>query len=188
MEGSKPYGLYIYRKERKDLNVLKDLLQFVRSHNTQKTVSFAYIEAETSLIPNLSLWENLQLINGENSWKDLCQNIDKQWMPLVNLIQNPHIQTSEAKSWEKFLVSLLKGLLAPGKVLLIDFNEDLFPPLIVQNLKKNLIKINEYKTIYLASASTSLWLDCAHSIVTRNQFEFEIESLDQESIKRHWAA
>jgi len=188
MEQQTPYGLFIYNKDKKDQNVLKDLLQLVRTHHVRKFVTFAYVEAHTSLIPHLSLWENLQIVIGGETWKDTCKSIDAEWMPLINLIKNPHLSTEKAAAWEKFIISLVKGLVTPSKTLLIDFNEDLMSPLMIQNFKKVFLKACEQKTIYLATASTSLWLDCAYCLVTRNNFEFEMEMFDAASIKRHWAA
>ena len=188
MDSNKLYGITIYGKEKKDLNVLKDMLQLLRTHNKLKSVSFAYVEAQTSLIPHLSLWENLQIVTGSQSWKESYHVMDKEGVALMNLIKNPHLLAQEAEPWERFLISLLKGLSTPCKTLLIDFNEDLMPAFMIQNLKKTFLKITEQKSIYLASASTSLWFDCAHSLVTRNKFEFDVETFDQDNIKRHWAA
>jgi hypothetical protein len=188
MELSKRYGIYLYKKEHQELNVLKDMLQLLKTHNIQKNISFAYVEAQTSLISNLSLWENLQIVTGGNSWRDTLKQLHADWMPLINLIKNPEMKAEDAQPWERFIISLLKGLASSCKTLLIDFNEDLIPFLMIQNLKKTFVKITEHKNIYLASASHSLWLDCAHSIITRQQFKFHVEVLDPEGIKRHWVA
>src|SRR5665647_1539352 len=159
MDTNKPYGLYLFQKERKDLHVLKDMLQLVRTHSPNKSVSFAYIEAQTSLIPDLTLWENLQLELGGNNWKEFCSTLDPQWLPLANLLKDPHAVTDKSEPWEKFTVSLLKGVLIPSQHLLIDMNEDHLSPFMVQNFKKFFLKMAQVKQVYLASAYSSLWLD-----------------------------
>jgi hypothetical protein len=42
------------------------------------------------------------------------------------------------------------------------------------------------KRVYLASANTPVWLDCAHSIVKRIEYKFEVEPLDPVIIKTHF--
>jgi ABC-type branched-subunit amino acid transport system ATPase component len=188
MDLVKPWGLAIYQKDHKEQQVLKDLLQLLRSQSPKSCVSFAYVEANSSLLPNLSLWENLQIATGGNSWNEFSQTVPQEWHSLLNLIRNPDRLTSEAEVWEKFTIGLLKGLLVSNQHLLIDMNEELLTPLMIQNFKKVFLKATDQRQIILASAHTAVWLDCAHSIVTRSRYEFITETLDSESIKRHWAA
>ena len=160
----------------------------MRSIAPTKGHSFSYIEAKTSLHPNLSLWENLQLELGPVHWNEFHKSINSEWQPLANLLRHPDTLASEAETWEKFLVSLLKGIMLPSQSLLIDMNEDLLSPLLIQNLKKIILEVTREKTVYLASANSSLWLDCAHSIVDRTGYKFEIETLDLNQIKKKPAA
>jgi ABC-type branched-subunit amino acid transport system ATPase component len=188
MDQMKPWGIAIYTKEKKDQQVLKDLLQLLRSHSPSKSVSFAYVEAEGSLLPNLSLWENLQIATGGTSWREFSQSVDEEWKPLIQLIRNPDQLTLNSMPWEKFTISLLKGLLVSNQNLLIDMNEELLPPLMIQNFKKIFLKATDSRQIFLASAQTAVWLDCAHCIVGRKGYEFVTEKLDSDRIKRHWVA
>jgi hypothetical protein len=188
MDQMKPWGIAIYKKDRRDQQVLKDLLQLLRSHSPSKAVSFAYIEAEASLLPNISLWENLQIATGGTSWREFSQSVADEWKPLIQLIRNPDQLTLESLPWEKFTISLLKGLLVTNQNLLIDINEELLPPLMIQNFKKIFLKATDSRQIFLASAQTAIWLDCAHSVVSRKSYEFIIEKLDADRIKRHWVA
>ncbi len=153
----------------------------VRSH------SFSYIEAETSLHPQLSLWENIQVETGPTTLRDFQQTLKPELSSLLNLIKNHDISAKDAQIWEKFLISLVKGVIAPSQHLLIDLNEELLSPIIIQNFKKAILVVSSEKTIILASANSSLWLDCAHSLVTRKEFKFETQKLDSD-IKKHWAA
>lgn len=188
MDQMKSWGIAIYTKEKKDQQVLKDLLQLLRSQSPSKSVSFAYIEAEGSLLPNLSLWENLQIVTGGTTWREFSMSVSEEWRPLVQLIRNPDQLSMNSLPWEKFTISLLKGLLVSNQSLLIDMNEELLPPLMIQNFKKIFLKATDHRQIYLASAQTAVWLDCAHSVVSRKSYEFIVEKLDVERIKRHWVA
>jgi hypothetical protein len=188
MDQMKSWGIAIYTKEKKDQQVLKDLLQLLRSQSASKSVSFAYIEAEGSLLPNLSLWENLQIVTGGTTWREFSMSVSDEWRPLVQLIRNPDQLSMNSLPWEKFTISLLKGLLVSNQSLLIDMNEELLPPLMIQNFKKIFLKATDHRQIYLASAQTAVWLDCANSVVSRKSYEFIVEKLDSERIKRHWVA
>lgn len=188
MNSSKPLGIYLFKKQQHKSIVLKDLLQFLKTTAPAKGNSFSYIEAETSLHPGLTLWENLQIEIGPINWKEFQHDLRPEWSALVNLIKEPGRSTQEAEVWERFLVSFLKGLMTPTQHLLIDMNEELLSPFLIQNFKKSILDASKEKTIFLATANASLWLDCAHSIVDRKEYKFEVESLDVEVIKKHWIA
>lgn len=188
MNAPKPYGLYLFQKHSQDHKVLKELLQFLRSTAPGKSHSFSYIEAETSLHPHLSLGENLQLEVGFKNWKDFEQSLKPEWASLVKLLKDPNLTASRAETWERFIVSLLKGLMIPSQNLLVDMNEELLSPFLIQSLKKSVLQATQEKTVFLASAHSSLWLDCAHSLVNRNEYQFEVQTLDPEILKKYWAA
>lgn len=189
MDQPNSFGLYLFQKDRKDSQVLKDLLQLLKTNFQGKSLAFAYVSAENSLLPNLSLWENLQLVAGHASWKEFSQSTKPEWESLVRLITRPDLLAKHAENWEKFNISLLKGLIGQAH-LLIDMNEDQLSPLIIQNLKKTILGTvtTPDRQIYLASAVSSLWFDCAHSIVSRKEYEFITQKLDASLIKRHWVA
>lgn len=188
MNVHKSFGLYLYKKTSKDRTVLKDLLQLVRTVAPSQSCSFSYIEANHSLHPHLSLWENLQLELGPSNWREFGQSLKPEQQTLLNLLNNPDIKVHQSEQWERLLVSLLKGLVNPSRNLLIDMNEDLVSPFLIQNLKRTVLHAAESKTVYLASANTALWLDCAHSIVDRNHYNFVVESLDPEVLRKKWVA
>lgn len=189
MDKSKRYGMCLYRKEKKDALVLKELLQFLRTKFPGRTSSFAYVEAGSSLLPGLSLWENLKLETGGSDWSDFRRDLKSEWTPLVYLLKRPEIFVNEAQDWEKFTISLLKGVLGPSRHILIDMNEDILSPFMIQVMKKACcLAAGEDKHITLASASSGLWLDCAHSMVSRKGYEFITEELNEEILKLHWTA
>lgn len=187
MTVDRPFGVYLFKKKSPEQTVLKDLLQFVRTVSPSQSSSFSYIEASTSLHPQLSLWENFQLETGAASWKDFHQSLAPEYSALVNLLKEPALKCKDAQVWEKFLVSLVKGLIGPSKNLLLDMNEEMLSPFLIQHFKKSVLSTVQNKTVFIASANTSLWLDCAHSLVDRKEYEFQIESLSLD-IKKHWIA
>lgn len=188
MGHDKSFGLYLYKKNQQNQHSLKDLMQLLKTTAPAKQQSFSYIEAKTSLHPHLSLWENLQLEIGHDNWKEFNANLKPEWQSLVKLIKNPERLTLEAETWEHFLVSLIKGISIQSQNLLIDINEELFSPFLIQQFKKSILEATKQKTVFLATANTSLWLDCAHTLVNRNEFVFESQTLNVDQIKKHWAA
>jgi ABC-type branched-subunit amino acid transport system ATPase component len=136
----------------------------------------------------LSLWENLQIEVGFSHANDFQSTLKPEWASLLSLLKNPEIQTSKAKNWEKFVVSLLKGLMNPSQNLLIDINEELLSPFIIQHFKNNILQATNDKSVFLASARSSLWLDCAHTLVEQKEYKFETEAMDTINLKKNWAA
>lgn len=188
MKDSELFGIYLFTKSKPEQLALKDLMQFVRTLSPGNGLSFSYIEATTSLHPHLSLWENLQIETGLTSWSDYLHTLKPEQSALVKLIKDPDKKCCDSDYWEQFLVSLLKGIHSPSKHLLIDMNEELLSPFMIQTFKRNIVKRSDKKTVYLASANTSLWLDCAHSIVNRHEYKFEIQDLNTEVLRKYWAA
>ncbi len=184
----KSIGLYLYKKQGLTQPALKDLLHFLKTIAPGQASSFSFVEGETSLHPQLSLWENLQLETGAGSLSDFQSTLSSEHRALVNLLQGHLVPCREAQAWERFLVSLLKGLISPSRNLLIDMNEELLSPHLIQSFKKNILLATTSKTVLLASSNTSLWLDCAHSLVDRKEYRFEVEPLDGEIIRKHWIA
>lgn len=183
------HGIYVYeRTTPKSYPVLKDLLQLSKTVAAGKSSGFSYVHGSSSLIPHLTLWENLQLSAPRELWDDFVKDNHPVISALIPLIKEPYKKASVSTPWECFLVSLMKGILEPTPHLLVDMQEEIFSPFVVRTVKATLMKTSGEKVIYLSSVAPSLWLDCAHSLVRRNGYAFEIEELNREAIKRHWAA
>lgn len=188
MNSVSPYGLSLFSKNHQDSKVLKDLLHYLKSTSRGSGHSFSYIEAETSLHPELSLWENIQVEMGPVSFKEIQNSLKPELSALLNLVKNPEVKAKEAAVWERLLISMVKGITGPSQNLLIDLNEDSLSPMIIQLFKRIILDSSFEKQVILATSNTSLWLDCAHTIVKRKEFQFEVEFLGSENIKKHWAA
>jgi len=181
-------GIYLYRKNNKNQLVLKELIQLLKSqYNNDKTLLFSYIESETSLLPKLSLWENLQLVTGASHWREFCHTLSKDLFPMLNMIKDIDRKSAEASSDDKLIISLITSFYRPGS-LLIDINEDLFSIHTIQEIKKFLLSKEMTRPIFMATANSGLWLDSAHTLVEKKGTFFECTKLDEQLIKKHWAA
>lgn len=175
-------GINIYLKENPTHNVLRDLMQI---HKTQCSPgSFSFIASE-SLLPNLTLWENLQMVSGGMSWQEILSSSSREEQSLMRLIKNPSTPTTEAHNWEKFIISLLKGMKSKGN-LLIDMKENELNPMMVQLFKRVFVRLG--RNIIIASDSISLWLDCSSRIYSKKDYKIIVEELDTELVTKHWVA
>lgn len=175
-------GISVYLKENPNHSILRDLMQI---HKTQcPRGPFAFI-ASDSLLPSLSLWENLKLATNGDTWTEILASSGPEEQALMRLIKNPETLSSDAQPWEKFIISLLKGLKTRGN-LLIDMKEDELTPLMVSLLKRMFVRIE--RDIILATSFTSLWLDCSQKIYSKKDYQIHIEELDCELVSKHWAA
>lgn len=188
MNLEKPFGLYLFKKPSEDNLALKDMLQFLKSSSPGKRHSFAYIEAETSLHPHLSLWENLQIETGPGSVTEYSLNLRPEQLALIRLIKDTDKKARDSEVWEKFIVSLIKGQINPSQNLLIDLKESILSPFMIQKMKQTIIEASQEKNVLVASAHSSVWLDCAHTMVERKNFAFESKSLDVQNLKKYWAS
>lgn len=182
-------GIYVYERNFPSPSpVLKELLQLSKTVSAGKSSGFSFVHGASSLIPHLSLWENLQLSVPQEHWGDFVKELNPSLGALANLLKDPSKKAASGEPWECFLVSLLKGIHEPTPHLLVDMQEEIFPAFIVKTVKAALMKTSTQKTVYLSSTAPSLWLDCAHHLVKKNGFQFIFEQLDSESIRKHWAA
>ncbi len=168
--------------------VLKELLQLSKTVAAGKISGFSFVHGNSSLIPGLTLWENLQLSAPHELWDDFVKDNNPLISSLIPLLKEPYKKASVSAPWECFLVSLMKGILDPTPQILVEMNEDSFPPFIIKTIKSTLMKSSHDKIVYLSSTTPSLWLDCAHHLVRKNGYAFEFQKMDRELLKRHWAA
>lgn len=187
----KPIGLGIYVFERTSQSpspVLKELLQLSKTVGKGRGAGFSFVHGDSALIPGLTLWENLQLSAPHEFWDDFIKDSHPVLSQLIPLLREPYKKAAVAHPWECFLVSLMKGILDPTPHLLVDMREEMFPVFAVKTVKTTLMKASAQKAVYLCSKAPSLWLDCAHHLVRKDGFSFVFEALDEEGLKRHWAA
>lgn len=183
MKSTDQIGLFLFSKSQGNDTALKPMLQYLRSHSPGKNLQFAYVESETSLLPHLSLWENLHVVVGGSNWKEFTAQLEVDWYPLINLIRDPNVKAEKATTWEKLTTSLLKATLIKSQHILIDINEADHTPLNLLNFKKILMGLAEKKNVYIATASPDSWLDSAHTMITRVEFEFVVEDLTKKVSK-----
>lgn len=183
MKSSHSTGLYLFPKALGHQTSLKEMLQYLRAHAPGKGVQFAYVECETALIPNLTLWENLQMVMGGLNWHEAMAQMNADCQSLASLISDPQIPGHAASSWEKLAVALIKGVQTNSQHLLIDLNEEMHAPLNLANLKKILPLLSQRQSIFLASAESDYWIDISHGIIRKEGYQFQVEDLTNIGIK-----
>jgi hypothetical protein len=176
-------GFYLFSKTQATDNALKPMLQYLRSHSPGRTLQFAYVESETSLLPHLTLWENIHVVVGGSTWKEFTTQLEIDWQPLINLIRDPHMKAGEASCWEKLTTSLLKATLIQSQHILIDINEADHSTLNLMNFKKMLNNIAQKKNVFVATSAPALWLDSAHAMITKEEYKFVVKELTTDTLK-----
>lgn len=177
MKSSEQVGFYLFSKTSGHSTSLKEMLQYLRFSAPGKSLQFAYVESETSLLPHLTLWENLHVVIGGSSWKEFTASLHEEWKPLVNLIRDPNMTASEASSWERLTVALIKATLIKTDHLLIDINEESYSPLNLRYFKKILMSLSVDKNVYISTAKSTEWMDSAHSFISRENYQFVLTDL-----------
>jgi hypothetical protein len=177
MKNLQPVGYFLFQKSPGPTVALKDMLQFMKASAPGKGAQFAHVEGETSLIPHLSLWENLHVVSGGHSWAELTGGLDQQLQPLIKLISNPHILSKDATAWERLTVSLIKATLMNTQHIMVDIHEDHHSQLNLLNFKKMLQYLAQNKNVYIAATNIELWIDEACCLVKREGYQFVIEEL-----------
>lgn len=188
MINSDSTGFYLFQKSQGTDTALKEMLQFLRAVSPGKSLQFAYVEGETSLLPYLTLWENLHVAVGGSSWRDFISQLEVDWQPLVKLVKDPNQLASAATPWERLTISLIKATLIKSQHILVDINEDIYSPLNLLNFKKMLMIVAQQKKVYIATSNTTQWLDVSQGLIKRNGYEFEVEGLVTQKAKRHRSA
>ncbi len=179
-------GIYLFQKNSREQLVLRDLILIYKINSPKKNLLFSYVEASASLHGELTLWENLQLVTGASNWREFCQITSKEILSLLDLIKNTDRLTKDCGSKEKFIISLILGTYQK-ETLLIDINEDLLDFQMIKILKELFLKPNQ-KQIFLASANTGLWIDCAHTLISKEANKLKTHQLNTEIIKKNEAA
>jgi hypothetical protein len=183
MKSTPQAGYYLFQKSQGPGIALKDMLQFVRTQGPGKGLQFAHVESENSLMPHLSLWENVHVVTGGSSWRELISSQQNELQSLFHLIPNPDIRSMDATPWERLIVSLIKATLMNSQHVIVEVEENLLSPLNLLNFKKMLTHLCEKTNVYISTRNTELWLDAAHSLITRDGYQFIVEIIDPERVK-----
>ncbi len=183
MKTTTPFGYYLFQKHPGPSVALKDMLQFMKSNSPGRTLQFAHVEGENSLIPHLTLWENLHVVSGGASWSELLNSLEMELQNLARLIQNPDLLSKEASNWERLTISLIKAALMNTTHIMVDIDEAHHGPINLMNFKKSLQSLAQKKQIFVATSNLSLWEDEAHVLVQRNGYEFELIDLTAQKKK-----
>lgn len=176
---------------------LKYYLRFLYRLGVAKNLKFSYIEKTSSLIPNLTLEENITLDivaknlgNGPKlSLSELIKKTNNAALNDLYLkIENPKCYPKEASSEMKKITLIIKALLMPVDYLFIDGPEnDLGTPLFKSFLLALKYQLNNFeRTAIVIPESYKLWHQYADKyILKKNEShnQFLVESSHSNYIK-----
>jgi hypothetical protein len=181
-------GLYLYQKKSNKLLVLKDLIKLHKTIAKTGPLLFSYVEAKSSLHPELTLWENIKLATGNANWREFCQTLCPHINFLLKYISNAHQKASESSTLERFIVAFIQGY-QEKETLLIDVDEDLLNLDFIQDLNRIFVNQEIKKKIYLATANPNLWSSLSDQIFYKDEKnQFQMMKLNPDKTKNSWAA
>lgn len=187
MQNSQKFGLVVLERKTSDLNAFKDLVHLMK-HRSARRESFCFVDEATGLIPHLSLFENVQITSHIEFWREVSGLVPQEYHSWVNLIQKPHLIARDAEAWERVLIGLLKGIIAPTDTFLVSLEEEELSPFMMKSVKELLLKVAEKKNVYVATRAPGFWIDSASCLVQRQGHRFDSQNLDPERLRANWKA
>lgn len=161
-------------------NQLKDFLNYIKSENSTTIIDFSYAAGKDTLIPGLSIRENIFLDsiptslakNKDIGLKELLKNHENQSLIKIILeLGKLSTMTQNLSSEQYQLASIVKAVLAPSKFLLIDTPERELSINQI-NMVKNTLEYEatrNHRKILLASHQPSIWLDIVTHFISKNE-------------------
>lgn len=170
--GPRPDILYFHKetlKKARKGSPLKTFLYFLKGQKSPSPIRFSFIDSEGSLLPNLSLKENISLDSvsaNVSSVKNftledyLERNTNKDLVKLYNSIQLPNDLPPRVDSRTRKTAALVKGLLQKSDFLFLDSPEKYLDQETLTTFISALLKgLHENgQTLLLHSEQPKLWL------------------------------
>ena len=165
---------------------LGEFLAFLKYFKAQQPYKFSFVSSSASLIPEMSLTENILIDFSPNSLTEskevqfeefLKQVSNKSLEKLYHTIELPHQYPSQANAQMKKTCNLIKSILFEGQFIFLEEPEIGLEPetlkLFIETLKNHVhgSQIN----VFIYSKNLPLWLPHCHKIVERKRdFSFHV--------------
>lgn len=175
---------------------LNEFLSFLKFNKVQLPYKFSFVSSTASLIPEMTLNENILIDFTANSlteskvgqFQDFLKHQDNRALEkLYDTIILPNEYPGQSDAQMNKVCSLLKSLLFEGQFLFLEGpEEDLDPQTLnvfIEALKSQM-KLRPLN-VFLYSKDISFWLPHAHCLVERTKdFSFSVSQI--ESTKHSW--
>lgn len=178
--------LFNYPNKTESSTKLGEFLSFLKFHKASLPYKFSFVAREASLIPEMTLNQNLLIDFSPNS---LTESKEVQFQDFLKLPENvafeklyktmelPHVFPEESDAQMKKVCSLIKALLCEGQFIFLEEPEiDLSP----MTLSLFIIALKEHVrqhqvNVFIYSQNLSLWSPHSQKMVERNKdFSFQV--------------
>ncbi len=189
------FEIYLFTKEMDQDNFsnLSEFISFLKFNRITPSYKFSYVGRGESLIPELSLNENILMDFSPNSLtasKDLQfqeflkEAPNKELEKLYQKIISPHAQPAHSDTQMKQVTSLIKALVFEGEFIFLEEPENDLDmeclELFISALKDHIIR--HKKNVFIFSNNLKLWLPHSHKHVKREKnYQFTINDISQKS-------
>lgn len=170
--------LFTYPNDTQGTSKLGEFLSFLKFHKVALPYKFSFVAREASLIPEMSLNQNILIDFSPNS---LTESKENQFQDFLNLPENqalhglyqrmelPHELPDQTNAQMKKVASLIKALLFEGQFVFLEEPEvDLEPEtlnLFISALKEH-VKRHQIN-VFIFSKSLPLWMPHSQKMVER---------------------
>lgn len=165
---------------------LGEFLSFLKFHKAALPYKFSFVSSEASLIPEMSLNQNLLIDFSPNS---LTESKEVQFQDFLKLPENsaleslyktielPHMLPGQSDAQMKKVCSLIKSLLCEGQFIFLEEPElDLEPStlkLFIDALKNHVEQ--RQVNVFIYSQNLPMWMSHSHKMVERmKDFTFQV--------------
>ena len=187
------FEIYLFTYDQVDLgpSKLNEFLSFLKFHKVALPFKFSFVSKEASLIPEMTLNQNILIDFSPNSLTESKEVQFQEFLKdpknhaleeLYNTIALPHEMPGQSDAQMKKVCSLIKSLLYEGQFVFFEEPEiDLGP----ETLKLFTTALREHAkcnqmNIFIFSKNLDLWTPESHKIVERKKdFSFHVSPVSR---------
>lgn len=189
------FEIYLFNGTTEQLGTSKlgEFLSFLKYYKAQMPYKFAFVSEKASLIPELSLIQNILIDFNPNSLTEskevqfhdfLKAQKNKSFEELYNKINLPHELPIQSNSQMNKVASLIKALLNEGQFLFLEEPENYLEEETLNLFSDALKSQLEEKgvNVFIYSKNIDFWKPHAHKSVSRNtDYSFKVEEINEHS-------
>ena len=187
------FEIYLFTYEQVDLgpSKLNEFLSFLKFHKVALPFKFSFVSKEASLIPEMTLNQNILIDFSPNSLTESKEVQFQEFLKdpknraleeLYHKIALPHEMPAQSDAQMKKVCSLIKSLLYEGQFVFFEEPEiDLDP----ETLKLFTAALREHAkynqmNVFIYSKNLALWTPESHKIVERKKdFSFHVSAVSR---------
>ena len=198
----KNYAKFLFLKDPncEHSSYLSEFISFIKSQKIMSPFVFSYVGDETNLLPALTLNENILMnfsprsltTEKDNQFEEFLSHKENYYIKkLYDKLGEREVLASVASPEMKKLTSLIKALTTESEYIFLENPEkDLSENIRILFSKALDIHLEQYEiNAFIYSSNQEMWKShCSHSVYRNKYFQFQIESITVDKVKKKTAA